>query len=149
MIEAEGVCTMKQSGKRILCACLLFGIALAPAVGLTCALSAGSARESILRPRLSLCADPAVTEVRSCGVVTVERLPNALELTEDRGRVDYALVSGTTQLREVVRCAGAQEILTCTFEAVPWGEYTLEENGVAQCRVTVDEDTPEIAVALP
>ena len=149
MIEAEGVSTMKRSGKRIFCACLLFGIALAPAVGLTSALSAGSAQGSVLRARLSLRAEPAVTEVRSCGVVTVERLPNALELTEDGGWVDYTLVSGTTRLREVVRRTGAQEILTCTFEAVPYGEYTLEENGVAQCRVTVDERTPEIAVSLP
>ncbi len=83
------------------------------------------------------------------GAVTVERLSSALEATEDGGWVDYTLVNETTRLREVVRCTEPREVLTCTFEGVPYGEYTLEENGVAQCRVTVDEDTPEIAVSLP
>ncbi|MBQ3357141.1 MAG: hypothetical protein IJG45_08550 [Oscillospiraceae bacterium] len=83
------------------------------------------------------------------GAVTVERLADAAALSEDGGWMDYTLVSETTHLREVVRCSGDKEVLTCTFRAVPYGQYVLEENGVAQCRVTVDADTPEIAVSLP
>lgn len=83
------------------------------------------------------------------GTVTVERLTSARALTEDGGWVDYTLVNETARLREAVRCAGAQEVLTCVFEGVPYGEYVLEENGVAQCRVTVDEAAPDIAISLP
>ena len=210
---------MKRSGKRVVSACLLLGIALALSVGLTHALSAdaSSAHEEVyLWARLQLRADASVGEIRlygedgrpaqtlqavngaavsglltpgryfaatekgctefrlhengtvsvlgGCGraegerlyltdepvgTVTVERLSAALEQTEDGGWVDYTLVSGTTRLREVIRRTGAEEILTCTFEGVPYGEYALEENGVARCRVTVDEDSPENAVSLP
>lgn len=83
------------------------------------------------------------------GAVTVERLSSDLEAAEDGGWVDYTLVSETARLREVVRCTKPREVLSCTFEGVPYGEYVLEENGVAQCRVTVDENTPELAVSLP
>ncbi|MBQ6431188.1 MAG: hypothetical protein IJJ99_04865 [Oscillospiraceae bacterium] len=83
------------------------------------------------------------------GVVTVERFASGPALSEDGGWVDYTLVNETTRLREVVRCTGAQELLTCVFEGVPYGEYVLEENGAAQCRVTIDENTPEVAVSLP
>jgi len=83
------------------------------------------------------------------GAVTVERLTDAPALAEDGGWVDYTLVNAETRLREVVRCTSAQALLTCTFHNVPYGEYTLEENGVAQCRVTVNEATPEVAVSLP
>lgn len=111
----------------------------------------------------SLCADASVRVLRGCGnargkrlclraeevgTVSVERLVSAAALTED-GWMDYALVGANTRLREVVRCTAAQEVLTCVFTGVPYGEYTLEENGVAQCRVTIDEETPEIAVSLP
>lgn len=82
------------------------------------------------------------------GVVTVERLASGWALTED-GWVDYTLVNEKTRLREVVRCTSAQEMLTCLFEGVPYGEYTLEENGVAQCRVTLNAETPELFVSLP
>lgn len=82
------------------------------------------------------------------GTVTVERLASGWALTED-GWVDYTLVNGKTRLREVVRCTGAQEMLTCLFEGVPYGEYTLEENGIAQCRVTLNAETPELFVSLP
>lgn len=211
--------TMKRSGKRILSACLLLGIALALSVGLMRALSAdvsSAQEETYLWTRLQFTADPAVTEIRlygqdgrpvqtlqtvngaavsglltpglyfavteagctefrlrknaavcvvgGCGradetrlwltdepfgAVTVERLSSARVLTEDGGWVDYALVSGQTRLHKAVRCTAAQEILSCTFEGVPFGEYVLEENGVAQCRVSIDEDAPEIAVSLP
>ena len=211
--------TMKRSGKRILSACLLLGIALALSVGLMRALSADAAsaqEETYLWARLQFTADPAAAEIRlygqdgrpvqtlqtvngaavsglltpgvyfavteegctefrlrenaatfvvsGCGraegarlwltdepfgAVTVERLSSARVLTEDGGWVDYTLVSGQTQLHKAVRCTAAQEVLTCAFEGVPYGEYVLEENGVARCRVTIDEDTPEIAISLP
>lgn len=83
------------------------------------------------------------------GAVTVERLADGRVLAEDGGWVDYTLVGADTRLREVVRCTRPQEVLTCTFEGVPYGEYVLEENGVAQCRVTIDEATPELAISLP
>ena len=212
---------MKRSGKRIVSACLLLGIALAVSVGLLRMLSADvssapSAGEADLWVRLLLHADASVSEIRlydqsgaplqtlqtkngaavsellqpgvyfaatalgcteftlhenasvsvTCGcgwsdgerlfltsdrvgVVTVERFAGGRELTEDGGWVDYTLVNATTRLREVVRCTKPQELLTCVFRGVPYGEYTLEENGVAQCRITVGEDAPEIAVSLP
>lgn len=207
---------MKRSGKRIVSACLLLGVALALSVGLIAGVGSASEDSAYFWARLRLNADPAVSEIRlydqsgkpvqtlqtvngaavsglltpgvyfaatargctefslhengavgvirGCGradgeqlyltdepvgTVTVERLATARELTEDGGWVDYTLVSETTRLREVVRCTAAQEVLTCTFEGVPYGEYALEENGVVRCRVTVDENTPEIAISLP
>lgn len=212
---------MKGSGKRILSACLLLGIALAASIGLISALtadasSASAEEDTYIWVRLLLNADPAVGEIRlydrdgkplqtlqtvngaavsgllppgvyfaatelgctefalredaavsvlcgcgwsdgerlcltseQVGVVTVERFADGAEIAEDGGWMDYALVSGERRLREVVRCTQPQELLTCVFRGVPYGEYVLEENGVAQCRVTVDEDTPEIAVSLP
>ena len=83
------------------------------------------------------------------GTVTVERFAADRELTEDGGWMDYALVGDQTRLREVVRCTKPEELLTCVFEGVPYGQYVLEENGAAQCSVTVDEKTPEVAVSLP
>lgn len=214
---------MKQSGKRILSACLLLSIALAASVGVIRALTVGASsapsaggNETFLWARLGLNVDASVDEIRiyghdgkpvqilqpkngaavsglltpgtyfaatalgcteftlhknasvsvssgcgwsdgeqlyltdaQVGAVTVERLASAHDVTEDGGWIDFTLVSGETRLREVVRCSAAQEVLTCTFEGVPYGEYVLAENGVAQCRVTVDESTPEVAVSLP
>ncbi len=212
---------MKRSGKRIICACLLLGIALAVSVGLISAISAdsGSApseKETYFWVRLPIRADSAVEEIRlydrdgnpvqtlratngaavsgllqpgdyfaatalgcteftlhenasvsvnrGCGrsdgnrlcltnepvgTVTVERFTPGPGSADDGGWVDYTLVSETARLREVVRRTDGQEVLTCTFEGVPYGDYVLEENGVAQCRVTVDEGSPEVAVSLP
>lgn len=212
---------MKRSGRRMISACLLLGIALAVSVGLIRVLSAGvssapSEKDTYVWVRLLLCADESVDAIRlydqdgkpvqtlqtkngaavsdlmqpgvyfaatelgctefilhenasvsvTCGcgwsdgeqlhltseqvgAVTVERFADGRTLTEDGGWVDYTLVNGQTRLREVVRCTKPKELLTCVFKGVPYGEYTLEENGVPQCRVTVDEDSPEIAVSLP
>lgn len=220
-LKAKGELRMKRSGKRVVSACLLFGIALAVSVGLIRALtgdvsSAPSEPDTFVWVRLPIRTDSAVAEIllydqdgapvqtlrpkngaavsellppgvyfaatalgcteftlhedasvsvncgcgwsdgeRLCltservGVVTVERFASELALAEDGGWVDYTLVNAHTRLREVVRCTKPQELLTCVFRGVPYGEYTLEENGAAQCRVTVDENSPEVAVSLP
>lgn len=83
------------------------------------------------------------------GSVTVERFASERVLTEDGGWIDYTLVNAKTRLREVVRCSGPQELLTCVFAGVPYGDYVLEENGIAQCHVTLSEAVPEISVTLP
>lgn len=83
------------------------------------------------------------------GTVTVERFASERVLTEDGGWIDYTLVNAKTRLREVVRCSKPQELLTCVFAGVPYGEYVLEENGIEQCHVSINEDLPEISVTLP
>lgn len=81
------------------------------------------------------------------GQVTVERLVTS-ELLQQDGWVEYVLQNEDTQLQEVLRSATPGEVLHCDFLEVPYGTYSLLENGVEQCRVTISAQRPVQRIAL-
>lgn len=67
----------------------------------------------------------------------------------EAGWWDYVLVGENASYRRVLRSEGEDTVVNCIFETVPYGTYTLEENGVVQCRITIDAQQPNVAVSLP
>ncbi|MBQ3216821.1 MAG: hypothetical protein IJB35_03285 [Oscillospiraceae bacterium] len=62
---------------------------------------------------------------------------------------DYTLTGEGESYRRVLRSGGEESVLTCTFGAIPYGTYTLMENGIVQCRITIGAEQPNVAVSLP
>lgn len=61
--------------------------------------------------------------------------------------LEYTLENEDGQLYKVLR-SGEGDLVTCHFEGVPYGSYRLEENGVFQCYITLDAETPNVTVSL-
>lgn len=62
--------------------------------------------------------------------------------------VEYKLVDGDKVIVKTVRCPKAGRTLTCQLEGVAYGEYTLKENDVFKCRVTVNAQQPRVSISL-
>lgn len=82
------------------------------------------------------------------GSVTIARLISE-DFLKKGDWVHYTLKSGEDAFYKTLRIPEAGQALTCQFAGVPFGSYTLEENGVAVCRVTVDENQQDVAISLP
>lgn len=61
---------------------------------------------------------------------------------------DYLLVGEDYRRREVVRCEEGERV-ECVFGALPYGSYSLEENGTKLCTVTVSAEKPSVVLSLP
>ena len=61
--------------------------------------------------------------------------------------LDFVLTDGAHRRREVVYCK--TETISCVFEGVPYGTYTLSEGGKQLCIVTVDAQSPDVTVDYP
>lgn len=60
----------------------------------------------------------------------------------------YELYSPTYSTREVIHCTVGKEIF-CTLSDIPYGEYTLSENGRILCSVEITAEEPTVEVSLP
>ena len=60
----------------------------------------------------------------------------------------YELYSPAYSTREVLHCTVGKEIL-CTISDIPYGEYTLSENGRILCSVEISAEEPAVEVSLP
>lgn len=82
------------------------------------------------------------------GTVTLARLISQ-ELISQGSWVHYVLKGGEETLYRTLPIPKDSRTLTCRFDAVPYGSYTLEENGIEKCRVVVDENQQTVAISLP
>ena len=62
---------------------------------------------------------------------------------------DYTLTGEGGSYRKVLRAGGEESVLTCTFGSIPYGTYTLTENGIVRCRITIDAEQPNVDISLP
>ncbi len=61
---------------------------------------------------------------------------------------EYELQSPQYSCKEILRCVSGEPIL-CTIENLPYGEYTLLENGRVLCKVELTEGEPVVELSLP
>ncbi|MBR6826167.1 MAG: hypothetical protein IKM59_06425 [Oscillospiraceae bacterium] len=61
---------------------------------------------------------------------------------------EYVLQSEDYSRREILQCVMGER-LQCTMEALPYGSYTLLENGRVLCRVELTVEKPHTELALP
>ncbi len=61
---------------------------------------------------------------------------------------EYELRSATYSCKKILRCTEGDPIL-CTIQNIPYGDYTLLENGRTLCRVEVTEEEPLVELSLP
>lgn len=83
------------------------------------------------------------------GTVHIERLSSAEDLNEQGGWLDYTLSNASQTLHQTIRCTQKDTLLQCIFRGVPYGTYTLEENGERKCTVSVSAEQQEVTLALP
>ena len=69
--------------------------------------------------------------------------------TEAKGQwYTYELFSQGDSRQQVLRCEEGQ-MIRCSFEDLPLGTYSLEENGRFLCTVELTEESPHATVNLP
>ena len=61
---------------------------------------------------------------------------------------EYELQSAQYSCKKILRCVTG-EPLFCTIENLPYGNYTLTENGRVLCRVELTEEEPTVELSLP
>ena len=61
---------------------------------------------------------------------------------------EYELYSQAYSKSRSLYCAAGEQVSTM-FEGLPYGLYTLKENGRALCRVELTEEKPEAVLCLP
>ncbi len=79
------------------------------------------------------------------GTVRVEQ--TVTRTAAEVGWLDFVLTDGEYRRREVVFCEAEGEMLTCSFEGVPYGDYRMEESGKLIGKVTVNAETPLVTIS--
>ncbi len=61
---------------------------------------------------------------------------------------EYELQSAAYSCKKVIRCTSGEPIV-CEIKNLPYGSYTLLENGRILCRVELTEEEPLVELSLP
>lgn len=61
---------------------------------------------------------------------------------------EYELQSGPYSCKKVIRCTPGESMI-CEIKNLPYGDYTLLENGRRLCRVELTEEKPYVELSLP
>ena len=81
------------------------------------------------------------------GTLRLQRIINSSELEGGNGWLDYVLVRSGSEHRQVLRfdTAGLHELM---FYGLPYGSYSLYENGIFRARIIITKTAPDAVLEL-